>query len=337
MILVTGATGCLGANLVRALLTAGHSVAALRLVNDAGNALADVAQDIEWRIGDLLDVRSLDGAMQGITHVYHAAGLALPYECERMRMMEVNVKGTDNLLAAALRAGVARVVYVSSIAAIGYPDGIADENMAYNGATIRFAYMHSKYAAEAVARDYAARGLAVVTVCPAAVIAPHCDREHGWGRVFLDVCQGRMPFLPPGGIGILSRADLVQGLQAAMAHGRPGERYILASANISYQTLLETIALTVGVAAPRLKIARAPLRAAAFILSCLAPLIERLISRPRLSASMLDLMWRHKYYSVAKAERELGFVSGQTLDETVLETWHWLRDCRPDGKDSHAA
>lgn len=337
MILVTGATGCLGANLVRALLAAGHSIAALRLINDAGDALADVAEGIEWRVGDLLDAPSLANAMRGITHVYHAAGLALPYERDRLRMMEVNVKGTDNLLSAALRAGVERVVYVSSIAAVGYPDGIADESMAYNGAAIRFSYMHSKYAAEAIAREYADRGLDVVTVCPAAVIAPYCDREHGWGRVFLDVLEGQMPFLPPGGIAILSRADLVHGLQAAMTHGRPGERYILASANISYQTLLETIARTMGVAAPRLKISRALLRAGAFVLSCLAPLIERLVERPRLSASVLDLMWRQKHYAIAKAERELGFVSRQTLDNAVLETWTWLRANRPAGKGAHVA
>lgn len=337
MILVTGATGCLGANLVRALLTAGLPVAALRLADDPGEALTDVADQIEWRIGDLLNAPSLASAMRGVTHVYHAAGLALPYESDRLRMMEVNVNGTDNLLAAALCADVQRVVYVSSIAAVGYPDGIADETMTYNGALIPFSYMHSKYAAEAVARNYVGRGLDVVMVCPAAVIAPYCDREHGWGRVFLDVFEGKMPFLPPGGIAILSRADLVHGLQAAMAHGRSGERYILASANISYQTLLETMARTIGVGAPRLKIPRWLLRAGAFVLSFLAPLIEKLVARPRLSASVLDLMWRQKHYSIGKAERELKFVNGQTLDETVLETWTWLRANHTAGRNGNAA
>jgi dihydroflavonol-4-reductase len=208
---------------------------------------------------------------------------------------------------------------------VGYPDGLADETMPYNGNTIRFAYMHSKYAAEAVANQYSARGLAIVTVCPAAVIAPYCDRAHGWGRVFLDVLNGALHFVPCGGIAIVSRADLVQGLQAAMAVGRPGERYILASANVSYQTLMETISRTLGVAAPRLKVSRWLLRIGARLLASLAPVIESLVARPRISAGILDLMWRRKYYAVGKAERELGFSSTQTLEEAVHETWDWLR------------
>lgn len=325
MILVTGATGCLGANLVRALLTSGRRVAALRLPGDPASALEDVAERIDWRTGDLLDPASLNAALRGVRQVYHAAGLALPYECDRARMMEVNVRGTDNLLAAALRSGVERVVHVSSIAAVGYPDGMADEHMAYNGASIRFSYMHSKHAAEAVVRRYARRGLAIVLVCPAAVIAPYCDREHGWGRLFLDVQRGAMPFLPPGGIAVLGGADLVQGLQAAMARGRPGERYILASANVSYRSLLQSIAHTLGVPPPRLAVPRALMRAGARLLAWLAPLSERLVQRPRVSASLLDLMWRRKYYAVAKAQRELGFSGVQSLDECVAETWAWLR------------
>jgi dihydroflavonol-4-reductase len=337
MILVTGATGCLGANLVRTLLKADLPVAALRLPDDSGEALTDVASSIDWRIGDLLDERSVANAMQGVTLLYHAAGLAVPYETDRARMMQVNVQVTENLLAAALRADVKRVVYVSSIAAIGYPDGIADETMPYNGREIPFSYMHSKYAAEAVVRKYGRLGLCVVTVCPGAVIAPYCDRDHGWGKVFLDVFRGDMPFVPPGGIAVLSRADLVHGLQVAMARGRGGERYILASANVSYQTLLQTMARTMGVAPPRLKVSRWLLQVAAFVLARFAPLIEKWIARPRLSAGVLNLMWRQKHYSIVKAERELGFVATQTLDDTVLETWDWLRTHHTFGSKPNAA
>lgn len=330
MILVTGASGCLGANLTRALVEAGHRVAALRLKDDPALALADLAGRIDWRVGDLLDAGSLEQALHGVTHVYHAAGLALPYENDRARMMEVNVQGTENLLAAALRANVQKLVYVSSIAAVGYPDGMADESMTYNGRSMRFSYMHSKYAAEEVALAYYERGLEVVIVCPAAVIAPYCDRLHGWGRVFLDVEAGEMPFIPPGGIAVLSRTDLVAGLQAAMHKGRSGERYILATENVSYQVLLSAIADGAGVAGPRWTAPRWLLRAGAILLAVVAPLVERVIQRPRLSASTLDLMWRQKHYATTKAQIELGYTSRQSLDDTVRETWAWLRS-------SHAA
>lgn len=325
MILVTGASGCLGANLTRGLLAAGHQVAALRLAADPALALADVAGQIDWRVGDLLDPASLELALRGVTHVYHAAGLALPYEHDRQRLMEVNVTGTDNLLAASLRAGVRKLVYVSSIAAIGYPDGVADETMVYNGESIRFSYMHSKYAAENIVQTYFARGLDVVLVCPAAVIAPYCDRLHGWGRIFLDVEAGEMPFIPPGGIAVLSRADLVTGMQAAMDKGRSGERYILASQNVTYRALLASIAAGAGVAGPSLTAPSWLLRSLAMLLGAVAPAVERVIRRPRLSASTLDLMWRTKHYAITKAERELGYVSRQSLDDSVRETWEWLR------------
>lgn len=316
---------------MRALLAQGQSVAALRLRDDSAQALLDVADRIDWRVGDLLDHASLDAAMQGISHVYHVAGLALPYERERARMMQINVQGTDNLLAAAMRAGVRRVVYVSSIAAVGYPDGVADESMVYNGDRIAFSYMHSKHAAEAVVRRHVQRGLAVVSVCPAAVIAPYCDREHGWGRVFLDVLHRRMPIEPPGGIAVLGSADLVQGLQAAMTKGQPGERYIIASQNVSYRELLATIAAAVAVRPPRLRISRSVMRSLVRLLGAVRPLQERIAPHARISAGVLDLMWRNKFYSTAKAEQQLGFRGCQSLRDCVDETWAWLKSATRSG------
>lgn len=324
MILVTGASGCLGANLTRALATAGERVAALVLPGDPAPALAGLGRTLDRRTGDVLDPASLRAAFDGVTHLYHAAGIASPRPADEARMWAVNVDGTRHVLAAAASAGVARVVHVSSIAAVAYPDGMADEASAYNGAAFRFPYMHSKHAAEQVVREQAAHGLDVVSVCPAAVIAPYCDLQQGWGRILQDVAARRLAFCPPGGIAYLGGADLVAGLRAAMRHGRSGERYILASGNTSYRALLDCFAAAAGVTPPRWTAPRPLLRAGAFALRLLEPWTRRLWPQARVSSGVLNLLWRRKHYRIARAAEELKFVPAQSLGDAVADTWAWL-------------
>lgn len=324
MILVTGASGCVGANLVHALVAAGKPVAALLQPGDAAPALRTIGNRIERRHGDVRDPASLRRAMADVDSVYHAAGIASPRPADEARMWEVNVDGTRHVLEAARQAGVARVVHVSSIAAVGYPDGCFDESAAYNGAEIAFAYMHGKHAAEQEVRAAVARRLDAVSVCPAAIIAPYCDRLDGWGRIMLDVAARRMAFYPPGGIAYLGSADLVTGLQAAMRHGRSGERYLLASGNTGYRELIDCFAAAAAVAPPSWTAPRPLVRGAARLLRAIEPISKRCLPQMRLSSGVLDLLWRQKHYRTDKAARDLGFATTQTLQSAVAETWRWL-------------
>lgn len=324
MILVTGASGCVGANLVHALVAAGEPVAALLLPGDPAPALRTLGDRIERRHGDVRDPGSLRRAMAGVGAVYHAAGVASPRPADEARMWAVNVDGTRHLLEAARQAGVARVVHVSSIAAVGYPDGCVDETAAYNGADIAFAYMHGKHAAEREVAAAVARGLDAVSVCPAAIIAPYCDRRDGWGRIMLDVAERRMAFCPPGGIAYLGAADLVAGLQAAMRHGRSGERYLLASGNAGYRELIDCFAAAAAVAPPGWTAPRPLVRGVARLLRAIEPVSRRCLPQMRLSSGVLDLLWRQKHYRTDKAARELGFAATQSLQSAVTETWRWL-------------
>ncbi|WP_338525310.1 SDR family NAD(P)-dependent oxidoreductase [Pseudomonas batumici] len=322
MILVTGASGCLGSHIVRALLARGEAVAVLVLANDPASALVSVSDRVSWRVADLLDPASLERALDGVDQIYHAAGLALPYESARARMFAVNVQGTVNLLHAARRAGVRRVLHVSSIAAVGYPAGEADEHMAYNGAAFRLAYMHSKRAAEERVRQFCAEGMDIVIACPSAVIAPNCDVRHGWGKVMLDLRQRRLPFIPPGGIAVIGAEDLVQGLLAIMDKGRRGERYILSSLNVSYRELFTGMGRALGVSEPRWQPRGSTLK---WIVALLRPLdlLTSLIPL-RLSADVVRLLGMNVYYRTHKARQQVGFAPRQTLEQLVGETARWL-------------
>jgi len=322
MILVTGASGCLGSHIVRALLARGERVAVLVLANDPAPALAQVSDRVAWRVADLLDPASLERALDGVEQIYHAAGLALPYESARARMFAVNVQGTVNLLHAARRAGVRRVLHVSSIAAVGYPAGEADEHMAYNGSAFKLAYMHSKREAEDRVRQFCREGMDIVIACPSAVIAPHCDVLHGWGKVMLDLRQRRLPFIPPGGIAVIGAEDLVQGLLAIMDKGQRGERYILSSLNVSYRELFTGMGRALGVSEPRWQPAGATLK---WIVALLRPLdLLTSIIPLRLSADVVRLLGMNVYYRTHKARQQVGFAPRQSLEQLVGETARWL-------------
>lgn len=324
MILVTGASGCLGANLLHSLVSAGESVAALLLPGDAAPALGALTGSVVRRTGDVRNLATLRAAMKDIQYVYHAAGVASPRPADESRMWDVNVGGTRNLLIAANEAGVERVVHVSSIAAVGYPDGLYDETGVYNGAEIRFAYMHTKHAAELEVRQFVERGMNVVMACPAAVIAPYCDKRDGWGRIMRDVAARRIVFYPPGGIAYLGGKDLVTGLRATMQSGRAGERYLLASGNTTYRAMIDCFAAAAEVPPPRWTVSPFMLRTAARALRLVEPLTRRLAPQARISSGVLDILWRRKRYNVDKAARELGFSPAQTLEAAVADTWPWL-------------
>lgn len=120
MILVTGATGCIGSNITRTLVRRGEEVAVLRKPDDDAAAIADVAEDVQHRFGDVRNADSVEQAMRGVTHVYHLAGVTLLKNDLADLLYDVNVHGTENIARSALLAG-ARVVHTSSEAAIGFP------------------------------------------------------------------------------------------------------------------------------------------------------------------------------------------------------------------------
>jgi nucleoside-diphosphate-sugar epimerase len=327
MILVTGASGCVGAQALRHVLAEGAPVAAMLLPGDpapAIRALIAPGGPVQVRRADLLDRSSLRSALQGVTELIHCAGFVSPVTADEPHMFAVNVLGTQSLMEAALDCGVRRVVHVSSIAAVGYSPSRMDENHVDDAGDVPWAYRLGKREAERRVLALAAQGLDVCVACPAALLAPGCDRRHGWGRLFEDVALGRLRWAPPGAIDFIGADDLGSGLLAVLRRGRRGERYILSSGAMRYHELMGMIAQSARAPWTVRRIPLVVMRAMVTGLRLFAPVLRRLFPQARVNAEVLELSMRQVHYDNSKARRELSWLPKQSLSDAVADTYEAL-------------
>ena len=252
--LVTGATGLVGAALVRQLVDAGEPVRILRRDSSPLTLLGPAAARVEHAAGDVTDPDAVADAMVGVGRVYHAAAL-LDFGGKRAekRLFEVNVGGTAHVVDAAREAGVERLVHVSSIAALGRPEepgGAIDEATPWVESAMNTAYARSKRAAEQEVQRGVAEGLDAVIVNPALVFGIGRPGE-GTMRIVERARRGRLWLAPPGTTAVVDAEDVAAGMRAAMARGATGERYVLSAENLPWTTLLATLSDAFGQAGPR--------------------------------------------------------------------------------------
>jgi dihydroflavonol-4-reductase len=253
--LVTGATGCVGANVVAALLARGYEVRAMRRATSSLAALDGLEPELV--VGDVLDSASLAAASMGCQFVFHVAAVSDYWRAPVDRIYRVNVEGTKNVLSAALEAGVERLVFTSSVGALGLPEPgrLLDESSIFNLPPRCFPYGHSKHLAEQAVQDAVSQGLDAVIVNPAAVIGAR-DVNFIGGSVIREVKRGLSWFAPPGGMNWVDAETLGLGHVLAAERGRTGERYILGGENISHRASLETVAEVVAGRRPVLTLPR---------------------------------------------------------------------------------
>src|SRR5207253_4762196 len=229
-VLVTGGTGFLGRALVERLLSVGNLVKALARSDASSSALG--ALGAEPVRGDVLDLEALAATMRGCDVVYHAAGANAFCLRDPSPMFEVNVRGSRNVVLAAARAGVRRVVYTSSAATLGEAGGtIGSERSPHRGWFLSD-YERSKFEAEqAVFTTADETGLDVVSVNPASVQGP--GRVTGSTRLLLDYVNGRLKAIVDSQLSLVDIADCTEGHLLAGERGTPGERYVLSGATLS--------------------------------------------------------------------------------------------------------
>ncbi|HIC88182.1 MAG TPA: SDR family NAD(P)-dependent oxidoreductase [Anaerolineae bacterium] len=318
--LVTGATGFVGANVVEALNTAGHAVRALRRPSSRLDALLGL--EFEPVVGDVLDPDSLQKAMQGCDVVFHVAGVADYWQADRERMYQVNVEGTRYVMEAALAAGVERVVYTSSAAALGIPyrSCPADEGQRFNVPPDHFPYGHTKHLAELEVEKAVCQGLPAVIVNPTVVLGPR-DVNQGSAQLITGVYRQLLPFITPGGMNVIDARDMALGHLAAAEKGRVGERYLLGGENLTLRRAAEIVSEVVNVPPPRFTLPRCLIRPLAWLID----LVNSLSPRPLpITGLMLRLGAEDFYYDTRKAEQELG-LRHRPFRETVSDTFEWLR------------
>jgi dihydroflavonol-4-reductase len=238
-------------------------------------------------------------------------------------MRAVNVEGTRALVLAAQAAGVERIVYCSSVAALGLTaDGTpADEATPVYPEALIGAYKQSKHAAEqAVLALVRERGVPAVIVNPSAPVGPRDIRPTPTGRMILDAARGRMPAYVETGLNVVHVDDVAEGHVLALERGRIGERYILGGENLSLRALLGLIAEVAGRAPPRIRLTPGMLWPAAMAFEALA----RLGVEPRVTRELLAMSRKRMFYSSAKAQRELGFAA-RPVRQAVVDAVAWFR------------
>lgn len=319
--LVTGATGFVGANLVQVLGEAGWQVRAMVRRTSSLVALQGLAYEpVE---GDVTDPASLAAAMEGCDGVFHVAAVVADYwQEDRERLYRVNVEGTRQVVEAAMAAGVRRLVFTSSQAALGLPDGREpmDETHQFTSAPEVYPYGHSKMLAEREVLAGVERGLEAIIVNPAVVMGRR-DTYLQNSRIILEVARGRLPLVPPGGMNVVDAQDLAWGHLRAFERGRPGERYLLAGHNVTNLDLGREIAAVLRVRPPRGAIPPAVVAPVARVVDAANRVSPR---RLPLSGDLLRMGARYWYADNSKAVRELGF-SVTPLRATIEGAVEWLR------------
>jgi nucleoside-diphosphate-sugar epimerase len=325
--LVTGATGHLGANLVRRLLADGDSVRALIMPGDRSPALDGL--DLERISGDLRDRAAVAAAMRGTDRVYHTGAIVSTVEGDaehKRAIFETNVLGTQNVLESAREAGVSRVVVSGSFSAVGYdpdePSRPSNEDMPFDPFRSPTPYSTAKAAMEQQCWQAAARGLQVVVAVSCAIIGPNDFTPSRLGGVMCSF--GRIPFYIPGGFPFVAARDIAEGHVLAMNKGRSGERYIFAS---EYHTMDEIMALFEEVTGQK----RPPIRMAPAAMSAVAQLVNPFVTRwvpperHRLTPAAVHILRLERRADISKARRELGY-EPTTIAAAVREAYEFFRE-----------
>lgn len=315
--LVTGATGLLGNNVVRALLAGGHAVRVI--VRSSSDPRPLEGLDVERIEGDVRDAAVVKRACEGIGAVIHSAA-AIHFGWTGLDdMRAVNVAGTRHVADAALAAG-AKMVHVSSVDALapGAPDAPADEETP--GEKVACTYVVTKREAEQVIQDRVKQGLEAVIVNPGFMLGPW-DWKPSSGRMMLEVVKRFTPLAPRGGMSICDVRDVAAGVLAALDKGVTGRRYVLAGANISY---FDAWRLFIDVAQRGSK----PIARAGPLLRILGgaggDLWARLTGRESdVNSASIKLSSLFHYYSSARAEAELGYRT-RPHEQSMRDAWQWF-------------
>jgi dihydroflavonol-4-reductase len=302
---VTGGTGFVGANLVRLLIEKGLKVRALARKGSNRKNLEGLSVEIVE--GDLLDADSLRSGCSGARYAFHVAADYRIWVPDPAAMSATNIQGTVNVIRTAAAAGVERIVYCSSVAAVQPPhDRVpADERSTYGGVNeIPGVYKQSKYLAEQAALDLARQGLPVVAVNPTAPIGPYDIKPTPTGRILLDFLDGRMPSYIETGLNVVHVRDVALGHWLAALKGRVGERYILGGENLTLKRILDTLSDLTGLPAPRFKTPYA----VAYAFGALDTAFCRLTGgEPRAPLDAVRMAKYFMWYDSSKAVRELGY------------------------------
>ena len=304
--LVTGASGFVGSAVARALVARGLKVKVL-MRPTASRANID-GLDVEPVTGDMRDAESMARAMDGARYLFHVAADYRLWARDPNEIERNNLEGARATMRAALKAGVERVVYTSSVAALKPGNGIAvDETSRHTPDSVIGAYKRSKLVAEReVERMIAEEKLPAVIVAPSTPIGPRDIKPTPTGRVIVEAATGKMPAFVDTGLNLVHVDDVARGHLLALDRGKVGQNYILGGEDVTLEAMLADIAALSNRRAPKVKLPRGPL----FPLAWAAEAVARVTGKePFLTADALRMSRYRMFFSSAKAQAELGYTA----------------------------
>ena len=319
--LVTGANGFVGCYVVRALLARGTAVRALVRKGADLRALEGLSCEFAW--GDLRDAAAVEQATRGCDEVYHVAADYRLWVLDPAPMYAANVEGTRNVLAAARRAKVRRVVHTSTVGAIGIPHGESGrEDTPVSLGDMVGPYKRSKFLAEQEALKAAREGVPVVIVNPSTPVGAHDYKPTPTGRIIVDFLNRRMPAFMDTGLNLVDVEDVATGHLLAAERGVVGEKYILGGENLTLEQMLGRLAKLSGLSAPRIRVPYA----VAWTFALGAEAVARTITRrpPRASLTEVRMARKRMFFDSSKARAALGYAP-RPIDDALaraIEFFH---------------
>jgi nucleoside-diphosphate-sugar epimerase len=320
--LVTGATGHLGANLVRQLLSEGKAVRVL--LRQGSDTAAVDGLEVERCLGDLRDAPAIARAVRGCERVYHCAAKVSTSTRGRREIYATNVEGTRHLLEAARAAGVSRVVVTGSFSAVGHdPARASDETIPFDPLAPATPYETSKAFVEQECWKAAAAGLDVVIAVSTAILGPNDFKPSRMGRLLLDFATGKLRAYIPGGFEFVAARDIVAGHRLAMEKGRAGQKYIFSSEFSTVDDLMGIYESVTGRRRPRWRLPAAAMAGIAEIVAVGGRLFPG--GEPRFTPGAVRLLRLHRRADCRKAKTELGFAP-TPVAAAIEEAYAWFRE-----------
>lgn len=320
-IVITGATGLLGSNLVRLLANLGYQIVCTKRRESRTDHLKDLP--IRWIEADLNDLDSLKRAFDGVEVVFHCAALVGYGPIIDRTIEQTNIKGTQNVVDAIRATGVRRLIHCSSVDALGLPDDNypADETTPWNWDKhgVDYGYPRSKFLSERIVLQ--ASGIDAVVVNPSFMIGAF-DTKPSSGRLVLRIAKGWLPFYPSGTNNFVDVQDVCRGMVLALEKGRRGERYILGGVNLTYQEFFRLVTKCVSRRSMHTRIPR--------IFAICGGLLGDLFSYLTgmefdLNSQTAKLGYLSHQYQSAKAQRELGY-TWQPIESAINDAVRWFQD-----------
>ena len=320
MILLTGASGYVGSVLLEALSGEGFNIRALYQNTPPGTA-AQALPGVEWARADLLDVQAVEAAMQGVTHVYHCAAIVSFDPADRQKVLEENVTATAHIADEALIAGVEKLVYVSSVAALGRNAAtpVVSEEAQWEEGGKNSAYAESKWLAEMEVWRAMGEGMNAVIVNPGIILGPPAGfaGKNVWDKssaALMRTVWKEFPFYTTGTNGFVDVRDVATAMMALMQSGVEAERFILSAGNFSYQEVLTALARAAGKNPPRYH-ARGWMTGLVWRLSALGKLLAG--KTPLVTRETARTAQQHNTSTNAKVLEALPDFAFRTLEETA--------------------